>query len=382
MKFAEVTAMLKESKNDAYVLEGRRKGRQVLVSPSLTGRVVGTTYSGDQGQCNGFLFEKSFREGMTDIWNNWGGEERYWLAPEGGPYSIQFDGRANYFDNYHVQDGLNSIRYETEEVSKLGNSLCMKSQFGLKNNINTEFELEVTRRITALDDCPYLAGAGPDCDFVGFQSESTVTNLNSFAWTKETGSLAHWHLGQFHLGPKTVAIAPFRQADTTDPPIREDYFREFCVDGRMPANRYWIRDGFVLFLADGTCRTKIGQNRSRATGLIGSFDLENNELHLMQYDFYPELEYIASYWYEEQTDPYGGDCISMAIEGPDKPGGPGGNCYELESLSPAMLLEPGQSFTFRTRTMHLKGPRTTMAKICRRQLGPEISTMEAFIRQC
>ena len=72
--------------------------------------------------------------------------------------------------------------------------------------------------------------------------------------------------------------------------------------------------------------------------------------------------------------------ISFSADGPAEEGGPNGRCYELEAMSPAMLLAPGQSFTFRTRTMYIRGPRTVMAAICRRHLGPEIATLEAFAR--
>ena len=380
MNFSEIVKLLKNSKNDAYVLEGRCKGRQVLVCPSLAGRVMGTTYNGNNGDFGGFIDVKAFKEGMNDIWNNWGGEERYWLCPEGGQFGLMFQGKKNCFDNYTVQDGINNSKYETVDLSKAGDSLTMKASFNLVNGIGTKFNVDSVRRIRVLDACPYLTGAGNGVDFVGFQSESTITNVGQKAWEKETGALAHWHLGQFLPGPRVIVIIPFKQGDIANPPIREDYFEQFVVGQKMPPNRYWLKDGFALFKADGKCRTKIGQNRSRGMGLLASYNLDTNEIVMMEYDFYPNLEYAASYWYE-QPEPYNGDCISFSAEGPGTPAESDGRCYELESMSPAMLLEPGQSFTFRTRTMHMKGPRTTMARICRQQLGPEIATLEAFDRQ-
>lgn len=380
LSFSDVVKLLEDSGNDAYVLEGRREGKQALVCPSLAGRVMGTTYDGGQGDFGGFIDARAFKEGMKDIWDNWGGEERYWLCPEGGQFGLMFGGRQDCFDNYTVQDGINNQKYELIDLSKTGASLTMRASFELVNATGTKFHVGCVRRTTVLDDCPYVVGAGPEIDFVGFQSESTVTNLGDNSWTRETGCLAHWHLGQFLPGPRVIVIIPFRQGEIADPPIREDYFRDFCIDGRMPANRYWRKDGFALFKADGKVRTKIGQNRSRATGILGSYDLESSEMVLMEYDLYPNLEYAASYWYE-QAEPYNGDCISFSAEGPGAPGEPDGRCYELESMSPAMLLAPGQSFTFRTRTMHVKGPRIALAGICRKHLGPEISTLEAFDRQ-
>lgn len=379
MTFAEVRELLRQSGNDGFVLTGRNNQSVVLVAPNLAGRVMATSFDGEQGEINGFVDARAFKEGMRDIWDNWGGEERYWLGPEGGQFGLMFQGKKNCFANYSVPPGFNKQEYIVTEHAGSGNSLTMQASFTLRNAAGTHFSLACTRRITALDECPYAVGAGSAVESVGFESASSIVNMGPNAWTKETGCLAHWHLGQFLPGPRVIAIIPFRQGAIADPPVREDYFRDFCIGGKMPPERYWIRDGFVLFRADGKCRTKIGQNRSRATGLLGSYNLETDEIILLEYDFYPNLEYAASYWYE-QPEPFHGDCISFSAEGPDEEGGPDGRCYELEAMSPALLLAPDQCFTFRTRTMHIRGPRAAMAAICRRHLGPEISTLEAFAR--
>ena len=380
MKFAEVVQLLKNSNNDAFVLEGRRKDKQVLVCPNLAGRVMGTTYQGDEGQIGGFVNVEALKNGMNETWNNWGGEERHWLCPEGGQFGLMFGGKQNCFDNYAVPDGMNNAEYELIDQTLSRSSLTMKASLTLINAMDTKFDLECVRRITALDGCPYLTEVDPEVDFVGFESESTATNIGSKAWIRQTGCLAHWHLGQFSAGPRVIVIIPFRQGDLADPPVCEDYFRDFCIGGQMAPERLWIKDSFVLSKADGKYQTKIGQQRSRAMGLLASYNLDSNEMILIDYDYYPNLEYAASYWYE-QTDPFNGDCASFFCEGPEARGEPDGRFYELESMSPAMLLSPGQSFTFRTRTIHIKGPGKLMAALCRRQLGPDLAILEAFDKQ-
>lgn len=380
MQYAEVMNILKSSNHDGYTLKPYKRKGQVLVCPSLAGRVMGTSYTNDQGEFGGFINTKAFKEDMKDSWDNWGGEERYWLCPEGGQFGLMFQGKENSFDNYTVQAGINNSKYTVVDISDLGNSLSMKCQFDLHNATGTRFQVESLRRITALDACPYLTGMIAEINFVGFQSESTITNVGANAWSKQTGALAHWHLGQFLPGERVIVIIPFNQGIFSDPPIREDYFVQFCLNGKMPANRYWLKNGFALFKADGKCRTKIGQNRSRATGLLASYNLDSDEIIMMDYDYYPGLEYASSYWYE-QPEPYNGDCISFSAEGPISPKEPNGRCYELEAMSPAMFLSPGQSFTFRTRVFHIRGPRLLIAGICHQHLGPEISMLEAFDRQ-
>jgi hypothetical protein len=377
MKFKEAVSLLKAAKREHYILKGQNTARQVLVCPELAGRVMGTTCSGPTGVFGGFIDAKAFKDGITDIWDNWGGEERYWLCPEGGQYGLMFGGKKSCFENYTVQDGFNNQPFKTLEVSKLGNSITMRSRMVLKNGVGTIFHVEITRRITLLDACPYSLGQGDKVDFTGFQSESRLTNVGDKPMTRETGVLAHWHLGQFPVDEHIIAVIPYRPGHYSDPPVREDYFKDFVVGGAMPANRYRILPASVLFKADGKVRTKIGQNRSRAMGLLASYNLATDEIVLLDYDFYPNHEYAASYWYE-LADPYDGDCISFSAEGPDQEGGSRGRCYELEAMSPALFLHPGESFDWRTRTLHMTGPRVVMAGILRRNLSTEISSLEDF----
>src|SRR6185295_4994820 len=97
MKFADVKELLRQTGIDAYELRGRRGRPLVLVAPGLSARVMATSFDGESGSVNGFIDARAFREGMRDIWDNWGGEERYWLAPEGGQFGLMFQGKENCF---------------------------------------------------------------------------------------------------------------------------------------------------------------------------------------------------------------------------------------------------------------------------------------------
>jgi hypothetical protein len=379
VKFSKVRTLLKSAGRDAYVLTGRNPKCKALVCPDLAGRVMGTTTGGENGIFGGFIDEQAFLEGMKDFWDNWGGEERYWIGPEGGQFGLMFKDRCECFAHYNVHEGFNRTPYKVVEVSPKGTSITMRCRMRLKNKIGTRFHVEVTRRITFLDDCPFTNGCGEAVSFVGFQSESSLRNIGERPFTRESGALTQWHIGQFPVGEHIIGIVPFRTADRTSPPVREDYFKDFCLGGAMPANRYSLLNNCALFKADGRVRTKIGQNCSRATGRLGSYNLESNELIMLDYDFYPQFDYAASYWYE-QPQPYDGDVISFSAEGPDQPDGPIGRCYELEALSPALFLAPGESFTWRTRTLHLTGRAATSASICQRFLGPNIGQLAAFDR--
>src|SRR6476660_1149159 len=115
MKFAELIELLRSTSNDAYVLCGRHGQPMVTVTHGLAGRVMATSFDGENGDVNCFIDEEAFRTGMRDIWDNWGGEERYWLAPEGGQLGLMFQGKENCFAKYFVQPSINSQKYRVTE---------------------------------------------------------------------------------------------------------------------------------------------------------------------------------------------------------------------------------------------------------------------------
>lgn len=139
MRFSDAVQLLSDSGKTTYVLNSPGQGRPVLVCPALAGRVIGTTCDVNSGELGGFLDADAFLHGMKDIWDNWGGEERYWLCPEGGQFGLMFQGRENCFANYVVQPGINSQEYEVVDVARTCDSLTMQADFELVNAAGTRF---------------------------------------------------------------------------------------------------------------------------------------------------------------------------------------------------------------------------------------------------
>lgn len=76
-------------------------------------------------------------------------------------------------------------------------------------------------------------------------------------------------------------------------------------------------------------------------------------------------------------DPYDGDVLSLSYEGADKLGGLG-QSYESATLSPALFLQPGQSFSHRNRIIHIFGPPKLLDEISQKFLGMNWAALEAF----
>ena len=64
---------------------------RLLLTADLQGRVLTSTADGDNGYSFGWLNYDLISSGRTlPHCNNWGGEDRFWLGPEGGQYSLFF----------------------------------------------------------------------------------------------------------------------------------------------------------------------------------------------------------------------------------------------------------------------------------------------------
>ena len=59
---------------------------RVLICPEYQGRVMTSTCSGEDGASLGWINRRFIEEGKPSRqFNNYGGEDRIWLSPEGGP---------------------------------------------------------------------------------------------------------------------------------------------------------------------------------------------------------------------------------------------------------------------------------------------------------
>ena len=130
--------------------------------------------------------------------------------------------------------------------------------------------------------------------------------------------------------------------------------------------------------ADGQHRGKIGISPRRARPICGSYDPDRRVLTLVHLTL-PEGadQYVNSMW-EIQDEPYAGDAVNSYNDGPPEPGkAPLGPFYELESSSPALALEPGESHEHVHTTVHLQGPAELLDPLARQALGVGISEIEA-----
>lgn len=333
---------------------------RLMVSPALQGRVMTSSAGGEGGKSFGWINYKLIESGKVSTqFNPYGGEERFWLGPEGGPFSIYFqEGKEQVFENWVVPPVLDSEPFEIAGQS--AGKIRFSKKTELKNASGTTFKIGIDRKIALLsaDTLSSLFGtAFPESlRIVAYQSENTITNEGNNAWTKDKGLLSVWMLGMFNPSPTTTVFIPYNE-NAQGTVVNDDYF------GKVPADRLKAENGTIYFKIDGKLRSKIGLPPTRATSLCGSYDSQEKVLTLLWCSLPDQPRaYVNSKW-GKQDDPYEGDVINSYNDGPVADGSIMGPFYEIETSSPAADLQPGQSVTHIQRVVHIQGDEADLAKV-------------------
>ncbi|HEX3773055.1 MAG TPA: DUF6786 family protein [Polyangiaceae bacterium] len=348
-------------------------GAKIAISSGHQARVM-TSAVMASGKSLGFINRAFIEAGKTGTpFDNYGGEDRFWLGPEGGQFGLYFPPQKPFtFDNWQTPHELQEGAWEITDES--ATSIAFSHTITVKNYGKREFKVHVEREIALLDSARASAQLGlpiPEgVHWVGFATTNRVTNAGKDPWQEKTGLLSIWILSMFAPVAGTRVIVPFDPKGTGEI-VNDRYF------GKVPADRLQIDGhGYLLFKCDGQYRSKIGLGPARAKNALGSYSEPAELLTLVLYTR-PEgaKRYVNSMW-ELQKDPYAGDVVNSYNDGPPAPGKPAlGGFYEIESSSPALALAPNESATHVQQTFHFTGPREALDLIARKVLGVGLSEL-------
>ena len=355
---------------------------QVAIAPGYQGRVMTSTTGGPDAPSFGWIGRAAIESNRRQPHMNvFGGEDRFWLGPEGGQYALYFKpGDPFDLDHWQVPEAFDWGAWET--VNATATSVGFRKRMDLQNYAGARFTIDVDRTVRLLSDDEVRAelGVTPPSAVrtVAFESSNAVTNSGSAAWQPKSGLVSVWILGQFTPSPDTTVAIPFSQGPepTMGAIVSDAYF------GKVPPDRLTIKDGVILFRADGQYRSKIGLPPARALATAGSYDAAAHVLTIVQYTRPPDArEYVNSMW-EIQREPFKGDVVNSYNDGPPAPGKPPlGPFYELETSSPALALAPGQRYTHVHRTFHLAGGEADLDAIARATLRIGLGEVESAFQK-
>lgn len=348
---------------------------QVIVAPLYQGRVMTSTIDGNKGSSFGWINHDLIASRMpSEHMNAVGGEERFWLGPEGGQFSIYFKKGVEFnFDNWFVPKEIDTEPFEL--VSSTKNEAIFKKQIHLENYSGSKFDVTVDRTIRYLDRNAINNGLGlqlaDELKVVGFESDNNITNNGTNAWDKKTGLLSIWILSMMNASDQTTVAIPYKQGDSTQlgKIVTDDYF------GKVPVERLQVDSGIILFKADALHRSKIGISPKRALPVAASYDAVNNVLTIAQFTLHEGVtDYVNSLW-KLQDDPFNGDAVNSYNDGPIDTKQMG-RFYEIESSSPAAALIPGNSMRHIHRTIHIKGEKKDLDKVAMKILGISVDRVK------
>jgi hypothetical protein len=378
--FKDDVAFLK-AQTRPVILTGKDGLAQVAVNPDLQARVMTSTAGGPEGFSFGWINREFIASGQNNLhMNAFGGEDRFWLGPEGGQFSIFFKKDDPFdLDQWFTPPPINEGAYDV--VVQEADRIHFRKAMHLVNYSGTGFDLELDRIVRILSEDEVLALGIPapkDIKMVAFASENSITNAGTEPWIKETGLLSIWILGMFNPSPKTTIVIPFKPgpAEELGPAVNDTYF------GKVPADRLIVKDGVLFFRGDGRYRSKVGISPRRVKPFAGSYDAAKKVLTVVHLTV-PEgaTDYVNSMW-EIQENPFGGDVVNSYNDGPAAPGAkPLGPFYELESSSPAAALNPGETLTHVHTTIHFQGKDgAALDEIARKVFGVSIAEIESAFK--
>ena len=309
--FGDEVAFLQKHTKVVVLTDG--KGMRVAVAPDLQGRVMTSSAGGDAGPGYGWINRDLVASSKRDVhFNPYGGEDRFWLGPEGGQFAVFFKpGEPFDLAHWYTPSAVDTEPYPV--TSSQPDRVAFDKKMTLTNRTGTVFDLALHRVVRLVPRAPALKDLGlagtERVEAVAFESENRITNTGARPWRKESGLLAVWILGMFKPSPQTTVVVPFTPGPeaTLGPIVNSAYF------GKVPSERLAVGARAIFFSGDGRYRSKIGIPPARVRPVLGSYDASGGVLTLVQFDRPADArDYVNSMW-EVQKDPFAGDVVNLSL---------------------------------------------------------------------
>lgn len=382
-KFASDVAFMKKHTPIVTLQNG---DAAVALAPAYQGRVMTSTFDRKAGPSFGWINRPVITKGilsaeevkgkLEDHIYVFGGEERFWLGPEGGQYALYFAPGAKFdFASWKTPAVIDTEPFEL--VSEKKGSAVFRRECELTNYSGFTFKMGIERTVRLLDKDAVEKAIGvtvaDGIKMVAFETENILANRGQKAWLPETGLPSIWLLGMLNPAPRTTIVIPIVNGPTAalGPKVNDAYF------GQIPSDYLKVEDDVVFLKGDGTRRGKIGVGPKRSKGIAGSYDADGRVLTIVTYNQQPAPHGFVNSMWEHQKEPYAGDVVNSYNDGSPEPGKPPlGPFYELETSSPAAALKPGETMKHVQKTMHFNGSEAQLDEIAQHVLGVGLAVIK------
>ncbi|MFM7839165.1 MAG: DUF6786 family protein, partial [Chitinophagaceae bacterium] len=150
--FAYDVDFLKVHHPDMILLGSKADGPRVLVLPAYQGRVMTSTTNVNTGRSFGWInYDLIANQTPQPHFHAFGGEDRIWLGPEGGQFSIFFKPKTDFvFENWFVPKAFDTEPFQLVESST--DQATFKKELQLTNYSGTNFDVGLKRTVRLLTD--------------------------------------------------------------------------------------------------------------------------------------------------------------------------------------------------------------------------------------
>lgn len=362
---------LQQKDSGLLVLKSSDGTSQVIVSPRYQAKVFTSSADGMGGKSFGWVNYKAF-EGPEDAhMNAYGGEDRLWLGPEGGVFSLYFKpGTKMEFANWKTPAPIDTEPWTLDAAD--ATSVSMRKDMNLQNYAGTQLQLKAARQVSLIGADAIASDLGvslsPGVKSVAFKTVNSITNGGTQAWDEKTGAPCMWNLDMFTPSEGCTIVIPYKN-EATGKVATTDYFGEIAKD------RIRYSNGLLFFKADGKSRGKLGIPPARVKDIAGSYDAIGKVLTIVKYDIDPAGKYLNQEWRTDRA-PFSGDAMNAYNDGPLADGTQMGPFYEIESVSPAAFLKPGATLTHTHSVYHFTGDKAALSAIAEKALGVSVDEIE------
>lgn len=358
-------------KDSIIILKNNDSSGQLIVSPKYQGKVFTSTAEGLNGKSFGWVNYKAFDEPVNDHMNAFGGEDRMWLGPEGGKYSIYFkQGTEQVFDNWHTPPAIDTEAWQLTASS--GKKVSMAKETAIINYAGTPLKIKMERDVEIMEnetiEQMLHVSLNKKVNVVGFKTVNRLFNTGTNEWTEHNGAPCIWNLDMFMPSESCIIVIPYIQ-NAQGKVATTDYFGEIAGD------RIKYSNGVLFFKADGKSRGKLGIPPVRAKNIAGSYDAQNNVLTVTVFDVHNNRKYLNQEWRTDR-DPYSGDAMNAYNDGPLEDGSQMGPFYEIESVSPPAFLKQGEHITHNHSVFHFTGDKKTLNDIATKVFGVTLQEIQ------
>lgn len=341
---------------------GSADGPQLVIVPSLSGRVMGASTEGDLGEnlmwVNKAILDGSYFAQKPLSWN--AGGLRTWVAPEDLFFLPEDKDASKWF----VPAELDPAPYTV--TARSDSEVTMQLAATLNTNTGKTYEIMLTRRIRLIPEFSEPA-AGPlpaGVTYVGISEFHSLQNLSDQVIGKDLPPVCLWSLLQ--TNPSGTMLIPIAKGSDPKKAYRE-YFNPLGPD------RIAVENGIISVKIDGKYRSKIGVN-AKASGkgiaLLRDDGGGNGVLLVKLFAVDPKGTYVDKPWGKPSNY---GDVIEMYNDD-----GKSGGFTELECHGPAKVLKKGETQSHDVVLHIFKGPIPELQKIGSVLLGADLSGAKYF----